>query len=80
MHYHEKILLDPITSAEVFEFVTYELSSIVRDEFMWYFKPANDVVLQTCKSGNGGERFRFGPFGKVINYNDSIFSYFFDNW
>lgn len=42
-HYSGKTLFDLITHAEVFKFSTLILSFVVRDDFLWYFKPANNV-------------------------------------
>ena len=69
------MVLYPQLSVEVFELATVKLSSIIRDDYFWDSKPANDAFPN--------EFFYFGlcdPFCEIVNSNNQKFNLFLTSW
>ena len=78
-----KAFLDSEAFAKVFELGAFELSPVIRDDFLWHSKPTNNVFSDKVNNflcGNSGQQFRISPFGDVLNNNDGVFGSSFGYW
>ena len=72
----EKIVGDREIWAELSEFIIIELPSVVQDNNLGNPKSVDDIFsyeIFGISFYDFGERFRFYPFGKVINGDDQEF-------